>query len=267
MPALQVPNTHSRQASKARHALARVRSHVARSDRFRAWTIAFALFVAAAGAQATWRGAGFPLPRDGHALVFDQARGRTVLFGGPAIDSYELADTWVWDGTRWLHRAHAPPTPGPRAYHAMVYDTVRNRVVPHGGAIGGLGTTEGTTIGAGQANGSILSCVTEPFLGEYLDLRLTTGSAFNVLLISAGTCVVPPPTVGAPFCSSTSVFPSLTALTSATMSGQPARIILPIPKDVGIWFAPLCFQGVSLEAPVCLRASNGLQVRLQQRDR
>jgi hypothetical protein len=37
-----------------------------------------------------------------HAMAYDAARGRTVLFGGNG-DGRVLDDTWEWDGARW-HR-------------------------------------------------------------------------------------------------------------------------------------------------------------------
>src|SRR5512134_80585 len=37
-----------------------------------------------------------PLSRNGHAMAYDSARGRVVLFGGVRSSGY-LADTWEWD--------------------------------------------------------------------------------------------------------------------------------------------------------------------------
>src|SRR5262245_48672493 len=34
-----------------------------------------------------------------HAMAFDAARGRTVLFGGRGRSAAALADTWEWDGS------------------------------------------------------------------------------------------------------------------------------------------------------------------------
>src|SRR5262249_12011060 len=50
-----------------------------------------------------------PPARGGHLLVYDEARDRTLLFGGTAavfdaIGNYsfvDYADTWEWDGTDW----------------------------------------------------------------------------------------------------------------------------------------------------------------------
>ena len=44
-----------------------------------------------------------PPGRTGHALAFDAARGRTVLFGGSTVaPASVLGDTWEWNGTSWL---------------------------------------------------------------------------------------------------------------------------------------------------------------------
>jgi hypothetical protein len=52
--------------------------------------------------NSTWSRAATTGPslRNGHALAYDSARNRVVLFGGfrPGQD---FADTWEWDGTRW----------------------------------------------------------------------------------------------------------------------------------------------------------------------
>jgi integrase-like protein/galactose oxidase-like protein/Kelch motif protein len=60
-----------------------------------------------------------PLARSQHALAYDEARGRVVLFGG-ATGLGLVADTWEWDGTNWIQK----PGTGPRARygHAMAYD-------------------------------------------------------------------------------------------------------------------------------------------------
>jgi Galactose oxidase, central domain len=70
-----------------------------------------------------------------HALAYDPVRERVVLFGGETRRGAAgpgNADTWEWDGSTWRHRtpAHSPPA---RKGHAMVYDTVRRRVVLFGG--------------------------------------------------------------------------------------------------------------------------------------
>ena len=78
---------------------------------------------------------GGPQPRDHHAMVFDSARGKIVLFGGgdadPSGRSEFFDDTWEWEGKAWKR---VPATgPGPRVHHAMAYDPVRGRTVLVGG--------------------------------------------------------------------------------------------------------------------------------------
>jgi hypothetical protein len=77
-----------------------------------------------------------PPKRSKHAMVFDEARQRVVLFGGETTDDdgvqSKLSDTWEWDGTSWseVKPAVSPP---PRADHAMAFDAERGRVVMYGG--------------------------------------------------------------------------------------------------------------------------------------
>ncbi len=74
-----------------------------------------------------------------HAMAYDAARGRVVLFGGwSARPSGPLADTWEWDGTDWV-RLSPSKSPSARTGHAMTYDAGRQRVVLFGGD--GLGET------------------------------------------------------------------------------------------------------------------------------
>ncbi|MCA8950904.1 MAG: hypothetical protein KDE27_15475 [Planctomycetes bacterium] len=72
----------------------------------------------------------------GHAMAYDGANDRTVLFGG-SDGVNRLADTWLYDGSTWAQvtPANSPP---PRAGHPLAYDAVRGRVVLFGGI--GVGT-------------------------------------------------------------------------------------------------------------------------------
>jgi hypothetical protein len=36
-----------------------------------------------------------------HAMAYDAARDRVVLYGGGGEDQKTLSDTWEWDGKRW----------------------------------------------------------------------------------------------------------------------------------------------------------------------
>jgi len=70
-----------------------------------------------------------PRPRHHHAMAYDAARDRVVLFGGQA-DEDVFGDTWEWDGLSWT-----PFAAGPHAliWHAMAYDANRQRTVLFGG--------------------------------------------------------------------------------------------------------------------------------------
>lgn len=63
-------------------------------------------------------------------MTCDEARGRTVLFGG--WNGQFLGDTWEWDGSRWTE--HTSSGPSPRGgVPSMAYDGERKRVVLFGG--------------------------------------------------------------------------------------------------------------------------------------
>ncbi len=73
-----------------------------------------------------------PPARENHAMAYDRARGRVVLFGGEGANRTVLSDTWEWDGATWQQRFPAT-VPAARFEHAMAYDPVRGRVVMVGG--------------------------------------------------------------------------------------------------------------------------------------
>ncbi|MFH1109499.1 MAG: kelch repeat-containing protein [Planctomycetota bacterium] len=78
-----------------------------------------------------------PSARYGHAMVFDSARGKIVLFGGSSVmpggSGSPLGDTWEWNGTNWTQRAPAT-VPSVRYLHVMAYDNVRGVTVLFGGS-------------------------------------------------------------------------------------------------------------------------------------
>jgi len=110
------------------------------SIRFAPWagTVALASAVAGAALLSAERQTTSPIlplahpgARWGHAMAWDSARDRVVLFGGAASTTAMLADTWVWDGQAWTRIEVEGPSP--RAYAAATYDSARGRVVLHGG--------------------------------------------------------------------------------------------------------------------------------------
>lgn len=67
-----------------------------------------------------------------HAMTYDAARERTLLFGG--YDGTRLLDdTWEWDGAQWWLRRSSRVAPLARTETAMAYDASRGRVVMFGG--------------------------------------------------------------------------------------------------------------------------------------
>ncbi len=75
---------------------------------------------------------GGPVARQYHAMAYDSAHQRVILFGGAGGGNF--GDTWEWNGTGWNQRAGSGP--GPRNSHAMAYDSARGRVVLFGGTNG-----------------------------------------------------------------------------------------------------------------------------------
>jgi cysteine-rich repeat protein len=72
-----------------------------------------------------------PSARYGHAMTYDAARNRIVLFGG--FSGWNLGDTWEFDGTTWTQRV-LPASPPARNGHGLAYDAARRRVVLFGGS-------------------------------------------------------------------------------------------------------------------------------------
>ena len=73
-----------------------------------------------------------PSPRMHHALAYDQARRRVVLFGGDLLDGASAGDTWEWDGQYWTQAADTGPSP--RSGHGLAFDAKDAKVVLFGGA-------------------------------------------------------------------------------------------------------------------------------------
>jgi hypothetical protein len=73
-----------------------------------------------------------PKPRYRASMVYDEARGVCVLFGG-MLNVYGDAygDTWEFDGTNWRQVSSGGPVP--RISAAMVYDPIGKRTLLHGG--------------------------------------------------------------------------------------------------------------------------------------
>jgi hypothetical protein len=93
---------------------------------------AAAVFVAGIASAAT------PGARYETRMVYDASVKRIILFGGTtAIDagtrvSYDLDDTWEWNGSRWVER-FLDVHPSKRSAHMMVYDSNHSRTILFGG--------------------------------------------------------------------------------------------------------------------------------------
>jgi len=73
-----------------------------------------------------------PPARNRHAMAYDSARQRVVLFGGlDERTGARLGDTWEWDGEQWHFGAHTGPSP--RAHTSLAYDSTLQRVLLFGG--------------------------------------------------------------------------------------------------------------------------------------
>ena len=110
-------------------------------------------FDGAAWSKVVPAGSGAPDARQVHAMVFDEKRGRTVVFGGmgvatPPTPPAPKGDPWEFDGHAWT-RIDAPNGPSPRHSPGATYDSKRNRVLIFGGfgangMLGDLWSWDGT---------------------------------------------------------------------------------------------------------------------------
>jgi hypothetical protein len=66
-------------------------------------------------------------------MAYDTGRQRVVLFGGQT-ETGRTADTWEWDGARWIAAPVFSP-PAPRSAAAMCADSARGALVVFGGEI------------------------------------------------------------------------------------------------------------------------------------
>jgi hypothetical protein len=76
-----------------------------------------------------------PSARYDHAMAYDSARGRTVLFGG--FNGVELGDTWEFDGAQWMPVGGGTTGPGPRTGHSLAYGSAQGQMLLFGGEVQG----------------------------------------------------------------------------------------------------------------------------------
>jgi cysteine-rich repeat protein len=75
--------------------------------------------------------------RAGHAMIYDAARGKVMLYGGERQDFGQetptvMSDTWEWDGNAWSASCDGC-APGARVDHAMAFDPARGVTWMFGG--------------------------------------------------------------------------------------------------------------------------------------
>lgn len=87
----------------------------------------------AAPAATTWQQAASTGPgaREGAAIVFDEARGQLLLFGGETPGGYS-GQTWLWTGSAW-QQLFPLLSPSARRGAAIAYDPRSRVVVMYGG--------------------------------------------------------------------------------------------------------------------------------------
>jgi hypothetical protein len=84
-----------------------------------------------------WRRVIPNLARFGHAMAYDAANDKVVVFGGSTGDAEPSSDdTWTWDSAAGWTPLSPPTRPSPRSGHVMAYDSTRMRVVLFGGTSG-----------------------------------------------------------------------------------------------------------------------------------
>jgi hypothetical protein len=75
-----------------------------------------------------------PSARAFHSMVYDGARGATVVFGGVDSAGHPFDDLWGWDGSSWVQAMPTGAKPSARSSAAMAYDIARSRIVLFGGS-------------------------------------------------------------------------------------------------------------------------------------
>jgi hypothetical protein len=105
-----------------------------------------------------------------------------------------------------------------------------------------------------------MSCASEPMLGGELELTYQSPSGIGFMVGSpycSGTGMeVFPPVVCAPG----RLYPEVGTLLVFGVLGNPARFSVRIPSEVALLGRPFCFQGTAVEAPGCLRLTQGIRV-------
>jgi uncharacterized protein (TIGR03437 family) len=128
-----------------------------------------------------------PPRRDGHAVAYDAARGRVVLFGGEDFfGSSTYNDTWVWDGTNWKQSAPLTSPPA-RTFHALAFDATGGYTLLFGGKTVNAPQSSDTWTWDG-ANWTQLSSPTSPPARYYDSLAYDSAQSQSLLFGGEGAC-------------------------------------------------------------------------------
>lgn len=84
-----------------------------------------------------------PTGRILHAMAYDEAREKVILYGGEN-ESGKLADLWEWDGLTW-HRLCPVCNPAARYGHKMIFNPDQQEIMLYGGQDGKVSFGEGWT--------------------------------------------------------------------------------------------------------------------------
>jgi hypothetical protein len=164
-----------------------------------------------------------PGPHGDHAMVFDSARGRTVLYGGFQSFGSRAGDTWE--------------------YYAAC-------------DVAGPGHP-----GGGLVLACAVARLGLPFCTSFSDPSpFATG--FGHLLLAVGAPLSPPLPLAPPgVCAGGSLY--LVPQVAFQLVGNPAVMCLPVPPVPALAGTPVTLQGAAFEQPGCFRLTDGMVVVLQ----
>ncbi|MFN3240012.1 MAG: kelch repeat-containing protein [Planctomycetota bacterium] len=196
-------------------------------------------------------------------MVYDQARGVCVHYGGRTPNGTFSTETWEYDGAAWTQVGSG--TPSSRSRFAMAFDSSRGVAVLYGGISGNFQTwftetfeyaagvpADYQVFGGGCAGSQGVpsnSASQLPVLGQSLVVDIGNMPAPEVMALVFGLSTVTPAVdlgfLGAPGCPAR-VSPDV--LVAVTGGAGTASYTLPIPNNPALMAAELHTQAVVLEA-------------------
>jgi hypothetical protein len=122
------------------------------------------------------------------------------------------------------------------------------------------------TVGPGHALGSLpIACSAAPALGNAFSVTFPSLRGAAAVLLAPGDCRQPPASVAAPFlCALLLLYPDPAGVWTVPVSGSPALLVLAVPPLAVLADQPLCLQGFVLDPASCVRASDGVALRIQK---